>query len=377
MDRRLNLLFLRDTTFVCGPGKTILNTFRTLDRDRFSLTVAVPGRGNEPNAFVDKAESLGIRVLRLEVKRSVDPGAMIRLARLLRRERVDVLQSHDSLTRRLALPAAALARVPHVTSVHGWITNNRKEALAKPVDLALIRRARRAVAVSKRLRDEIVESGCPSDRVLLLRNAILLDDYPISEDSADARQALGLAPDAPVVSIVGRLSPEKGHMLFLAMAREIVTKIPDARFLVVGHGPQRAALEAQARALSLEHHVLFVGLRTDMQRIYAATTVLTLCSSTEGMPNVILEAFAHSRPVVATRVGGVPEVVTDGVDGFIVEQRVDELVTATMRLLLDPALRHEMGRRGRQKIEDEFDFRGRTMKLEALYASLTRSDARA
>jgi glycosyltransferase involved in cell wall biosynthesis len=376
VDRRLNLLFLRDTTFVCGPGKTILNTYRTLDLSRFSLTVGVPTSGSEPNGFIDQAESLGIRVRRLPVKWSIDPAAVIRLARLLRRERVDIVQSHDSLTRRLALPAAALARVPHVTSVHGWITNTRKESLAKPVDLALIRRARRVVAVSGRLRDEVVSSGCSPDRVLLLRNAILLDDYPVDADTVEARKALGLLPDGPVVSIVGRLSPEKGHMLFLAMARTVATRIPSARFLIVGHGPQRATLEAHSRALSLERHVSFLGLRADMRRIYAATAVLTLCSSTEGMPNVVLEAFAHSRPVVATRVGGVPEIVTHGVDGYVIEQRVDALVEATTRLLLNPSLREEMGQRGRKKIEDEFDFRRRTSKLESLYRSLARADAR-
>jgi len=365
----LQLLYLRDTTFVCGPGKTILNTFRTIDATRYALTLGVPGEDGEANTFVERARALGLPVIRIPASGGLNAGAVRRLARILRERRIDVVQSHDFLTRRLALPAAMLARVPHITSVHGWIANSRKELLARRVDQMLIRRARHAIVVSGRLRQQVIEdAGMPEARVTLLRNALLLADYPEGEDPGEARRKLGLSPTARVVSIVGRLSPEKGHELFLEMARRITLEMPDARFLIVGQGGLRSRLESQTEALGLRDRVLFLGHRTDTQVIYSATDVLALCSFTEGLPNVVLEAFAHGRPTVATRVGGVPEVVSHGENGLIVEPgHVDALTEAVRSLLRHPEQARMMGARGRDTVAARFDFRRRTRALASLY----------
>ena len=368
---RLKLLYLRDTLFVCGPGKTILNTYRTLDKNRFSLTVGVPVSGTEPNAFIDRARDLSIPVLPIPTRGPLDLRAIVRLAKEITRQRFDIVQSHDFQTRRLAMPAAALAGVTHVTSVHGWITNTRKERFGRPIDLALIRRADHVVTVSGRLLDQVLDARVPRERVTLLRNAVLLDDYSVSETRVSARAELGLPVDAEVVSIVGRLSPEKGHARFLEMARRVRAERPAAHFLIAGEGRLRGALEHQVTEMGLNECVSFLGLRTDMHRIYAATDVVTLCSSTEGLPNVILEAFAYSKPVVATRVGGVPEVVTDGHDGFIVTEDANAITNGVLKILRSTALAEQMGRHGRMSIESRFEFRRRTAELETLYESLT------
>jgi glycosyltransferase involved in cell wall biosynthesis len=362
---------LRDTLFVCGPGKTILNTYRTLDKDRFSLTLGVPVSGSERNAFIDRARELSIPVLPIPTRGPIDLRAIVRLAKEIKRQHVDIVQSHDFQTRRLAVPAAALAGVTHVTSVHGWIGNTRKERFGRPLDLALIRRADHVVTVSGRLFDQVLEARVPSERVTLLRNAVLLDDYSASETRASARADLALPLDAEIVSIVGRLSPEKGHVRFLEMARRVVADRPAAHFLIVGEGRLRGVLEHQVAEMGLKERVSFLGLRTDMHRIYAATDVVALCSSTEGLPNVILEAFAYAKPVVATRVGGVPEVVTDGHDGFIVTEDANAIADAVLRILRSATLANELGRRGRVTIESRFEFRQRTAALETLYESLT------
>ena len=373
MGTPLQLLYLRDTSFVCGPGKTILNTYRTLDRRRFSLHVGVPVSGTGPNDFIDRASDLGVHVLRIGVGRFL-PAGVFRLVRLLREHRIDVVQSHDLLTRLLAVPAAALARVPHVASVHGWITNTGKQAVAKRLDQALIRRAARVIAVSTLLRDQLVEAGVEPARIRLVPNAVVLDDYRSEGASPSAsRQHLDLPPHAEVVTIVGRLSPEKRHALFLDMCERIAVRRPSTLFLIVGHGPLRASLELDARSRGLADRVRFLGWRTDMHHIYCATDVLTLCSSTEGLPNVILEAFAHRRPVVATSVGGVPGLVSDGHTGLLVPPGDAEALTrATIRLLDEPELADACGHAGRRLVETHFDFNVRTATVEALYEEVTR-----
>ncbi len=371
MAHPIRALYLRDTTFVCGPGKTILNTFRTADRAKVSITLGIPGWTSAPNALISAAQSIGLPVVPLPDGGRLDVMAGRRLARVIEDGEFDLVQSHDFVTRRLATLACTLAGVPHVTSVHGWIANSRRERLARIIDQRLIRRARGIIAVSNRLVRDLVESGTPRDQINLFPNAVLLDDYPAAMPAAQARQELELPPSSKCIGIVGRLSPEKRHDLFLEMAADLASSDPDVRFLVVGHGPLQASLQQLADRLNLGSRVAFLGHRSDMQRIYAALDLLVLCSDTEGMPNVVLEAFAYSRPVVATRVGGVPEVITDGENGFIVPpgQR-DPLVTTVRALLDDREMAARLGRYGRKTVEERFDFRRRTAALEALYQSI-------
>ena len=150
------MLYLRDTLTVCGPGKTILNTWRTIDRSRFHLTVVAtrPARHHR-NELLDGARRLGADTFELSIGRGLDLIAVWRLVRLIRARQIVILQTHDAQTRRIGTIAAALTGVYHVTSVHGWIFNNRKEKLAKWLDARLIGRADSVIAVSGRLSDEL------------------------------------------------------------------------------------------------------------------------------------------------------------------------------------------------------------------------------
>lgn len=367
----IRVLYLRDTTFVCGPGKTILNTFRTANRASVSITLGVPCSTPDANAFIAAAKVIGLPVVELPEEGRLDLGTTRRLTRIIKDGQYDLVQSHDFRTRRLASLACPLAGVPHVTSVHGWIANSRKQRITRAIDQMLIRRARRVIAVSDRLVRDLVESGTPRDRITMFPNAVLLDDYASALPADRAREELGLPAASRCIGIVGRLSPEKRHDLFLEMAAELAPSDPDLFFLIVGHGPLQAELQREAERLKIANRVLFLGHRADMHRIYAALTLLVLCSDTEGMPNVVLEAFAYSRPVVATRVGGVPEVVSDAENGIIVPAGERAALVRAVRSILDNAdLASRLGRCGRSTIEERFEFHRRTAALEALYQSI-------
>lgn len=371
---RTRLLYLRDTLTICGPGKTILNTWRTLDRARYHITIVAtqpnPGARNE---LLEEARRLGATAHELRIGRGVDPVAVAGLVRLIRSERIDVLQTHDAQTRRLGVIAAALTGVRHISSVHGWIFNDRKERVARWVDRRLLRSSRAVIVVSNRLRAELVDAGVPADRITLLRNAIMLQDYPQAESSAGTavRRRFQIPDDAPVVSVVGRLSPEKGHDDFLRAAQLVRRAVPTVRFLIVGDGPLRAQLDAQVAALDLGTNVTFTGHLRNPGEVYGATDVLALSSHTEGIPNVLLEAFAYGKPAVATSVGGVPEVLDEGTTGLLVPPRQpDALAEKLVRLLREPSLRAAMGRAARTAVERQFSFLERTRGLEQLYARL-------
>ena len=369
MPDRIKLLYLRDTAIVCGPGKTIINTWRTLDRDRFALTIAAtrPRPGGR-NLLLERANELRADTVPFDIGRGADVAGAFRLASLLRSGGFHILQTHDSQTRRLGIMAARLAGVPHVTSVHGWIFNTRKQRAARWVDRRLVRFADHAVAISDQLKRELVAGGTPPERITVLRNAILLDDYKEAGRGAGLRRELRIPEHHAVLSVIGRLSPEKGHDDFLQAARILAPRFPALTFLVVGDGPLRPRLEQAAAVPELRGRVVFAGHRSDVDAVYEATTIVVSSSLTEGIPNVLLEGFAYGRPTVATRVGGVPEIVSNGVEGWLVDPRRPlELAERLAAMLADPAGAAEMGRQARRAIETTFDFARRTRALETLY----------
>lgn len=365
----IRLLYVRDTLMVCGPGKTILNTWRTIDRTRFELTIVAtkPEPGGR-SLFLEAAGRLGAPAVPLHIGRGLDLVAVWRLMRLIRHHRIDVLQTHDMQTRRIGVIAAALTGVRHITSVHGWIFNDRKEQLAKRIDARLIRWADAVIAVSDRLTQDLMAAGVPAEKITLLRNGILLDDYASTDAGSALRREFGLRDDQPVVSIVGRLSLEKGHEVFLDAARSIAADCPDARFLIVGDGPLEATLKHRARVLGLNDRVIFTGHRNDLAALYGITSVLVIASFTEGIPNVLLEAFANGKPAVATSVGGIPEVLENGHAGWLVSPGDPSAIAdRVVALLKNPLQRSTMGAAGRRLIEDRFSFLQRTRALEDLY----------
>jgi glycosyltransferase involved in cell wall biosynthesis len=367
------LLYVRDTLIMCGPAKTMVNTWKTIDRSRFHLTiVSTRPEPGERNAFLDAARTQHADTIEIPIGRGVDLIAVGRLVRLIRKLRIDILQTHDLTTRRIGVIAAAIAGVPHITSVHGWIFNDRKERTAKWVDARVIRQADAVIVVSDRLRQDLEAAGVPPSKITVLRNAILLRDYATPGSPVPVRKEWGLRADQPVISIVGRLSLEKGHEVFLQALALIAKSHPDIRGLIVGDGPLEGPLRQRVHELGLTTHVIFTGHRSQLADVYAATDVLVISSFTEGIPNVLLEAFAYGKPAVATAVGGVPEVLEDGRTGSLVEVGDHQAIARqVVRLLDEPRLRQQMGAAARAAIEQRFSFENRTKALEQLYNRVT------
>ena len=272
-------MYFRGTLILCGPGKTILNTWRVLDGRRFEVIIVStrPGRG-ERNAFLDAAAALHAPYRELTIGRGVDLKAVWRLVQMIREERIDILQTHDSETRRIGILAAALAGVPHVTSVHGYICNDRKERIVRWIDHQVLRRIAHVITVSGRLRQDLLDAGVKPERITLLQNAVMLSDYPAPGDGAALRIEFRIPRQAPVVSIIGRLSAEKGHEDFLKAALIVLKTLPDTRFLIVGEGPLRGLLERRVTELHLSERVFLTGHRSDLAELYGLTDVLAISS---------------------------------------------------------------------------------------------------
>lgn len=368
----MRVMYLRDTLAICGPGKTILNTWRTVDKQRVQLTVvATLPAPRERNLLLDALSELGAPTVELAIGRGVDLVAAWKLVRLVRRLRVDILQTHDAQTRRLGVIVALLTGVQHVTSVHGWIFNNTKQRAARWLDTQVSRFTAHVITVSDCLRRELESAGVQSERITVLGNAVLLNDYPRTNAGRSLRKEFGIPDGHHVAAIIGRLSPEKGHDIFLSAARQILDAVPNTSFLIVGDGPERSRLERIAGELHLGSHVVFTGHRSAMADVYATIDFLMISSLTEGVPNVLLEAFAYGKPAVASDVGGVREVLRDGETGWLVQPgSVQQLAERTATMLTDPEGLKRMGAAARAAVEERFSFDNRTRALEWLYETL-------
>jgi glycosyltransferase involved in cell wall biosynthesis len=292
----------------------------------------------------------------------------------LRRSRVDLVHSHGYRADVLGLVAARFLRLPIMATCHGYVFTDRRLGFYNRLDLAALRRFDRVIAVSERLRDDLVHHGVGSRCVETIVNAAGASVPPGVEVTRRRTRSLAAIPDEEIVfGFVGRLCEEKG----LAYLLDAAAGLPERgwRVVLVGGGPQRSALESLAAARGLTDRVLFAGFQEDPAAWYAAMDVFVLPSLTEGTPMVLLEAMAFGLPVVATSVGGVPRVVGSGETGVLVPPAEVAPLRAELQALLESApLRRRLGERGRASVGTAFDVRLWADRMAAAYRSAVRSD---
>lgn len=275
--------------------------------------------------------------------------AVLSAVRLLRRWRPDVVVSFEYQSNLLGRLAGRLAGVPVVISSvrnehFGGRARDRLIRLTDALATVTTTNSRRAASAL------VARSVVPAGRLLVVPNGIPAASYERPPGTgARVRRTLGVAPGAFLWAVVGRLEAQKDHATLLSALRTVQRRHPPQTLAVVGDGPLRPALERRVRALGLHGSVRFLGMRDDVPDVLAAADALVLASRWEGLPNVVMEAMAASRPVVATRVGGVPELVEDGVTGHLVPPGdPSALAAAMLRVSRAPvADRTTMGARGR------------------------------
>lgn len=375
--QRIKVLDLRDTHEVGGPGKTILETFKTIDATRFDLHLGIYLVRDESTdtPFVRAAHACGLPVHFIRGRNQYDPRLVPRTAALVRTLGIDLVHAHEVKSDVLAYLAAFLHRVPIVTTVHGFIANTPKQRVLVVLDRWLLRRFDRVFAVSGKLRDELVNSGVPAAKVELVHNGLVLANYQRTGVRGGLATLAGREVPGPVVASIGRLSREKGHADLIEALAILAAQGQHVSTVFAGDGPERSTLENRVRELGLTDLVHFVGYVDQPQRVLEETDLMVLPSHTEGLPNAALEALAMGVPVLATAVGGTPEVVIDGETGRLVPPGAPEALAREMRHFLEHRDTWcQMAARGRQSVESHFDFTARTRKIEALYESLSARD---
>lgn len=261
---------------------------------------------------------------------------------------VDVVHSHGYRPDVIDVPAARALGVPVASTVHGFTGGGWKNAVYEWLQFRSLRRMDRVLAVSRPLVELLARRGVPEAAIRLVPNAFAPAEPPL--ERAEARRALGLdQTDVPVIGWIGRLSPEKGPDVLVEAA---AASVGGARWVVIGDGPEGAA--ARERATRLEAPVAFAGLVPAAGRLVKAFDAVVLSSRTEGTPIVALEAMAAGVPVVATRVGGVPDLLAEGAGRLVEPERPEQIAAAVDDLLADPPAATAMGERGRARVEKRY-----------------------
>jgi glycosyltransferase involved in cell wall biosynthesis len=360
----VRVLYLITELNIGGAERVLARLMAHLDRDRFTPTVACFYGGHGPVA--DEIRTLNIPVIDLGMTAKWRWDALWRLYCLLRRERPTVLHTwmfHANIPGRVL---GRLTGVPAIISSER--TMGQEGSLRRWLNCLTASLADQVVCVSQRVADFVVQDvGIPRHKILVIPNGIDLRDFEHLPGKHQARAMLGLSSDRMLVGTVARLNSVKRLDVLL----QAMGSLLGVYAVIVGDGSERAPLEAISERSGLAGRVHFAGQQDEVQTWLAALDVFVLSSDWEGMPNALLEAMAAGLPVVATAVGGTPEVVVDGVTGLLVPPRDPvALAEAITRLLHDPDLRRQMGQAGRERVKERFTVERMVSRTEALYREL-------
>lgn len=359
-----------------GPEKTILNGPRYLDPQGYRTICAYMHPPGDPGfqVLARRAESLGTTLLSLPDRGPWDLSIIKRLARICREEQVTVWHGHDYKSNLLGLWVRRSWPMRMVSTVHGWVDRHWKAPLYDALDRWSLKYYDRVICVSSDLMDVCRKSGIPEERLRLIENGIDVERFQRARTPVEARRHLGWPTEGLLLGAIGRLSDEKGFDLLIDAVGRLRQRFPDLRLVIAGEGRRRAALEQQIRERGLDGAIQLLGFRDDIQSILEALDLFVLSSRREGLPNVVLEALSIEVPVVATRVSGVPDVLTDAVDGLLVPtENLEELTSAMGRCLEDATLRYRLATAGRETVVQKRSFAVRMDRLRAVYEEVMRS----
>jgi len=359
-------LHLRQAPPGGGGADTVLYNYLT-QHDRVTIT-SLCGYLRKPEHDLtplrERIAGIGIPAYDLPGNPPLDFSQLSAVAAIVRERGVTILHCHDAKARMVGwLVARRFPKLRLVATLHGFIVVSAKARFYHFIDCMLLRRFDATIVVSAALKEKGEEIGVKKLRVI--PNSMDTSLWPPPPPKSDH--------GALTIGYVGRLSAEKGPLDFVTMAAAILKQAPTTTFLMAGEGNMMAATKALAKELGVTHAMEFVGFvkQAKLPDFYARLDALALPSYTEGTPLTLLEAGALEIPVVATRVGGCPEVVEEGENGFLVEPgQPDKMAALFLRLIADAALRRRMGVRGREIVRERYSLDANVPKIEALYHEL-------
>jgi len=367
----MRVLHVIDNLEVGGTETQMVQMAQRLASSVDLMTVATLRAGGP---LTDQLKDAGIQIIEFPKRRTMlsfqAAYQLIRMAWFIRREKIDVVHAHDLWANLMAIPAARLARAPVVISSQRnlatlwWYTPLRKRFI-RYVHLLANHVVVNSMAVKRLMENEF---RIPAERLRVLNNGV---DFERFSKSGIDRQTLfpTIGLNSKLIVNVANMNTEvKGHAVLIEAAKEICAGSSDVYFALIGDGPLRPHLESRVREIGLQDCFRFLGRRRDIPEILSCADLFVLPSFAEGLPNSVLEAAAAGLPVIATQVGGIPEIIEHGASGLLVPPGDKQaLVAAVRQFLKDPPFAARLGRAGQQRVRSRFSFDSVIAQLRLLY----------
>jgi glycosyltransferase involved in cell wall biosynthesis len=358
-----NVLHLCESSETGGAESVLISIVENLDQTRYASVVCLLSEG----WLKTQLDRRRIETFVIPQPRSFDLSWLIKLGRLLRHRQIHVMHSHEFATNVYASMLGLATGIPVVATVHG--KNYYADRVRRRAAYRFVARHARMVAVSHDLKRFLIDRVLiPDRRITVVHNGIDIDRHIAGGAIHDVRRELAILPDQPVIGTVGNLFEVKGQEFLLRACKLLLPTHPDFVLLIAGEGGQLHFLQQEARELGVSEHVKLLGFRDDVPSLLRAMNVFVLPSLSEGLPLSILEALALEVPVVATNVGGIPEVIEDRVTGFLVPPASPQLLADRIaEAITAPEKAFELAQAGRKKVQEVFGVRQMVERYESLY----------
>lgn len=328
---------------------------------------------SESDQFRKAAASLGIDISFIKQTFPIDPFIVFRAMRLKNLRECNVVQTHGYKPNIIGFFLRALTHTPWIAFAHGYTNDDRRVRAYNRLDSFLFRYASIVVAVSNSMRKLLVQKGVKPSKIRVICNAVDESEIKPSILPAEMKRSLQIESIYPVIGVIGRLGPEKGHALFLKAFREVLSEFTHAKALIVGDGQEKERLLSFCAKENMVHHVVFTGHVENTANYYQIMDMIVIASYSEGLPNVLLEAMVLGIPVVATSVGGIPEVIKRNNGVLVPPGNPTRLAEEISDLLRDPGRMDLLGRMAQKSIGSLSDPNQRARKIAQIYRSLLHS----
>jgi glycosyltransferase involved in cell wall biosynthesis len=372
--RQMKILHLISSSGILGAERVLLELAEHSKRAGLKVTIGVFENSQNPNMeLANYGKEQGFDVQVFPCNGRFDKKTIRMIKDYIDKADVQILHSHNYKSNFYAWRALSNNNIRWVVTKHGR-RYGPKLLLYNFLDGFIVRHADRVIAVSKEIRRKARLAGIAQEKILLIENGVDLERFTTNTSPEAIKESLGIKKEALVVGTIGALTKEKGHQYLLRAALKVIRIYPKAIFLLVGDGAERPGLEKTASYLGIKESVIFAGMRKDVPEILSILNVFVLPSLNEGLPMALLEAQAAQIPVVATRVGAIPDVLQNGVTGMLILSKDPQAIAeAIIMILSDKQLASGIAQKGFERVRDTFSAERMGGKYLSIYRELLSS----
>lgn len=374
MNAKINVMLLNAPITIGGAEKVVLMLLTYLNREQFRIKIGSFVSYKRPNnIFVKEITKQDREPEILWMHKTFDFRNIRQLRDVLTREKIQVLHTHGYRSDIIGYLATRKMNIPIVTTAHGWTPINNKLRLYEWLDRRFLRYFDRIICVSDKIQNDLLDNGIPPDKLIRLNNAVDVSQYSRISSNGKSHfcDTWKIPPDSFLIGTVSRLTPEKGHKYLVEAFAKIIPQFPQVRLVLVGDGPEQGKLERQTRENGISDKVIFCGFQQAIEQYYSAFDLVVLPSIMEGMPISLLEAIAYGKPIIATAVGGIPDLIIDQHSGLLVPpQNIDALSQSLLWAMQHSEAMQIMQQRARQLVSEKYGIANWIKKMERIYLNL-------